>query len=233
MSRIRTVKPEFWKHEELSALPESVHMLAASLLNYADDEGYFNANDKLVKAECCPLREPSVSIHDALTMLSNVGYLRLGRTPDGKRYGHVINFELHQRVNRKTESKIKKMEIVWEASVITQPQLTEDSHPEGKGKEGKGTEEDTASAVPSIVFESGIIRLNASDLEKWKRAYCNLDVEAELLGLTEWAGQQPKWFFAVSGALAKRNREVGIRRLAAQSHVPTLPDGSPYPEGII
>ena len=61
MARIRTIKPEFWKHEDLSALPEITHMLAAALLGYADDEGYFNANPALVKSECLPLRESSVS----------------------------------------------------------------------------------------------------------------------------------------------------------------------------
>ena len=55
MARIRTIKPEFWRHEDLSALPADTHMLAAALLNYADDEGYFNANPKLVEAECFPV----------------------------------------------------------------------------------------------------------------------------------------------------------------------------------
>lgn len=136
MARIRTIKPGFWKDEDLSRLPESVHMLAAALLNYCDDDGYFNANEKLVMAECCPLREPSVSIHDALTALSNIGYLRLGQGPDGKRYGHIVKFTDHQRINRKTDSKIKPMQIVWESSVSTHPQLSEPSHPEGKGREG-------------------------------------------------------------------------------------------------
>jgi DNA-directed RNA polymerase specialized sigma54-like protein len=36
-------------------------MLAAALLNHADDEGFFNANARLVKAQCVPLREDSVS----------------------------------------------------------------------------------------------------------------------------------------------------------------------------
>jgi hypothetical protein len=73
--------------------------------------------------------------------------------------------------------------------------------------------EDTADAVPppAYAFESGIIRLTPSDFEKWKISFSYLDLRAELLALTEWAqqpGQREKWFFAVSGALAKRNREA-------------------------
>jgi hypothetical protein len=41
MGRIRTIKPEFWRSEDLCSLPEATHMLAAALLNYADDEGFF------------------------------------------------------------------------------------------------------------------------------------------------------------------------------------------------
>jgi hypothetical protein len=150
MARIRTIKPEFWKHEALSALPEGTHMLAAALLNYADDDGYFNANPRLIQAECCPLREPSVSIHDSLLALSNVGYLRLGNGADGRTYGHIVAFADHQRINRPTVSKIKSLDIDWGNSLSPHPQLTEPSPPEGKGKEGKGTGKgERASAPPA------------------------------------------------------------------------------------
>lgn len=135
MARIRTIKPEFWKHEVLSELPEPTHMLAAALLNHADDEGYFNANPGLVKAECFPLRESSVSIQDSLSALSNVGFIELGIGADGKRYGRVVKFDEHQRVNRPTPSKIKSIGVSWESSVSTHAQLSEHSPLERKGKE--------------------------------------------------------------------------------------------------
>lgn len=73
--------------------------------------------------------------------------------------------------------------------------------------------EDTASAVSSAAtyaFESGVIRLKQVDFDKWKEAFSYLDLRAELIGVTQWAEMQgpAKWFFAVSGALAKRNREA-------------------------
>ena len=151
MARIRTIKPEFWSHEDLSALPEATHLLAAALLNYADDEGYFNANTALIKASCSPLREPSVSIHESLKHLSNIGYLQFGSADNGKRYGRIVKFGDHQRVNRPTESKIKELRIVYESSLSAHAHLTEPSPPEGKGREGKGippTEDAFASADP-------------------------------------------------------------------------------------
>jgi hypothetical protein len=137
MARIRTIKPEFWTHEDLSALPEATHMLAAALLNHADDEGYFNANPGLIKAACCPLREPSVSIQDSLNLLFAAGFISLCTGSDGKRYGRIVKFDEHQRVNRPTLSKIKPLCNVWEASPKAHAQLSEDSPPERNREQGK------------------------------------------------------------------------------------------------
>lgn len=139
MSRIRTIKPDFWKNEDLSALPEATHMLAAALLNYADDEGYFNANVGLIKGEVLPLRDPSVTIHDSLTALKNVGYLRLGEGTNGKRYGHIVHFMDHQVINRPKQSKIKDLEIVWDDARKNHGSISDSSPPEGN-KERKGKE---------------------------------------------------------------------------------------------
>jgi len=141
MARIRTIKPEFWKHEDLSELKADTHMLAASLLNYADDEGYFNANEKLITAECCPLRDLSVTVHGSIISLCAIGYIRIGHSKDGKRYGHIINFLEHQVINRPKASKINGLDIVWDSSMNSHGLISDESHPEGKGMEGKGTGE--------------------------------------------------------------------------------------------
>lgn len=65
---------------------------------------------------------------------------------------------------------------------------------------------------PQYVFESGVIRLSEKNFTQWQEAFSHLDLKAELIGLTKWAGEQKDWFFALSGALAKRNREVKAAR---------------------
>jgi hypothetical protein len=149
VARIRTIKPEFWTHEDLSALPEPTHMLAAALLNHADDEGYFNANPGLVKAACSPLREPSVSIQDSLKLLSEIGFITLLIGENGKRYGRVNSFDLHQRVNRPTPSKIKALGVRADSSVATHTQLTEGSPPERNREQGTGNREIGSLRSPS------------------------------------------------------------------------------------
>lgn len=118
MARIRTIKPEFWKHEALCELPEATHMLAAALINYADDHGYFNANPKLIAGEIYPLREPSVSIPESLRSLHAIGYIRLGTGADGRAYGHIVEFDKHQRVSHPSDSKISCLTITWKDSGI-------------------------------------------------------------------------------------------------------------------
>ncbi len=88
--------------------------------------------------------------------------------------------------------------------------------PEAREPERK---EDTADAVSSkIIFEAGIIRLTQKHFDQWKQAFSYLDLAAELISLQEWAGGQgSRWFPAVSGALAKRNREVKAARDQPQS----------------
>lgn len=118
MARIRTIKPEFWNNEALSSLPEATHVLAAALLNHADDEGYFNANPALIKAACSALREPTIPIQKSLEALEAIGYLRLifpqenGGAPllakPGRQFGVIVNFTKHQTISRSKPSRIKQ-----------------------------------------------------------------------------------------------------------------------------
>ena len=116
-------------------------MFAAALLNYCDDEGYFNANTKLIKAALYPIREPSVSIHGMLTELSNIGYLRIGDGDDGRKYGHVVAFCEHQKINRASASKIKHLAKFTEHSLNNHGAITEDSLLE----QGTGNREQVSS----------------------------------------------------------------------------------------
>ena len=116
MARIRSIKPDFFSNEGLATVSESAQLLAAGLLCYADDEGYFNAHPGLVKAAVFPLRDPLESIEACMAALVKIGYIQLGTGIDCKRYGHVVKFLDHQRVSHPIPSKIKAMRVVWEVS---------------------------------------------------------------------------------------------------------------------
>lgn len=109
MARIRTVKPEFFTNEKLSGLPADTHLLAAALLCYADDEGFFLAHPGLVRASCMPLREDYRSPTVMLQELSNIGFLELQNGLEGKALGKIAKFCTHQSINKPTASKIKPL----------------------------------------------------------------------------------------------------------------------------
>lgn len=161
MARIRTIKPDFWKNEELSEISEPACLLAIGLLNIADDEGYFRANPSLVRAEIFPLREPSVNVPVMLKELSDIGYIRLYNGYDGKQYGHVVNFTIHQKVNKPSASKIKELLIFTEDSVNPTGILQEDSPTERKGKEKEKEEERKGKDIyVSPVFDYWVTVMN-------------------------------------------------------------------------
>lgn len=156
MARIRTIKPTFWTDEDMAEVSEAACLLAIGLLNYADDEGYFNANPKLIKAAVFPLREPYGSIPVLLQELSNCGYIRLFSAQNGKRFGLIINFTKHQVINKKTISKIKEMDLLPEGYGSDTGELP-------PGKEGKGKERNIKTTLSDARAENFIPDPEAED----------------------------------------------------------------------
>jgi hypothetical protein len=142
MGRIRTIKPDFHKNEALSSLPAEAHLLASGLLCYADDEGYFDANPKLVQAEVFPLRELEHKIEELIAMLVECGYINITLW-NGKRVGHVVTFTTHQRVNRPSPSRLKPHGTITEVSPT-----------EGKGKE---EEKEGKEAIAPEMVTRGVL----------------------------------------------------------------------------
>ena len=203
MARIRTLKPEFWKHEDLSALPEATHLLAAALLNYSDDFGYFNANPRLIQAECLPLREPSVSVPESLRSLQTINFIELGTGPTDRRYGRVVNFTEHQRVSHPTPSKIADLSIVWD--IIKKPPENIGNSPDnfapeqGTGNREQGKREAVAKSadptpdLPSIPesLKRGT-RLSLESLPDEWREFCQAE-RPDLDPERTWAIFQDHW----------------------------------------
>lgn len=176
MPRIRTIKPEFWRDDGLASVSAEACLLAVGLLNYADDEGYFNAHPRLVEADVFPLRELSGSTTVLLRELSDIGYIQVFSGTDGKTYGLIVNFCKHQVINKKAPSKIKALcglpEDYGSATVVLPP---------GKERKGKEKEikekinqkEKPAAQKRDVVIPEGVSQNTWADwlqLRKAKRA---------------------------------------------------------------
>lgn len=150
MARIRSIKPEFFTNERLSALGAPTHLLAAALLTYADDEGYFNANPGLVRAACGPLRDDFANIPEMLASLLRIDYIRFYDGSNGSRYGHIVEFSKHQRVDHPSASKIKPLLLAPEILAKPREVVAPD---QGSGNREQGTGKKTLAAAQPSEFD--------------------------------------------------------------------------------
>lgn len=208
MARIRTIKPEFWQNERLSTLPLEAHFLAAALLNYADDFGYFNAHPGLIRAACVTLREDFQNIPELLRSLQSVDYIRLGTGSDGRLYGWIVGFSEHQKVSHPATSKIAGIvEFPEPASNSMEPLRNPpeklQSPPEALRPEGNGMEQGRESILRSApaaldgfdrFYSAYPKRKSRGDAEKaWKALQPDTELQALIAAAIEKAKDCDEW----------------------------------------
>lgn len=108
MARIRTIKPEFFKHEDLfdaeqeTGLP--LRLAFAGLWTVCDREGRFEWRPRSIKTDVLPYDD--VDFSRVLDTLATRGFVVRYRVA-GKDYGLVPGFSRHQVINnRESDSKL-------------------------------------------------------------------------------------------------------------------------------
>lgn len=99
MARIRTIKPEFFYHEELAKISPHARLLAIGMLCLADCEGRIRWVPMQVHSQVFPW-EDNVKIEVLLGEVSGCGYC-FPYEVLGKRYVQICNFRKHQRLSGK------------------------------------------------------------------------------------------------------------------------------------
>lgn len=177
--RIRTIKPYFWKHPLTGRLSGDAKWLAVALLNVADDEGYFHADEYYLRGEVDPFAKDTKTISKSLDELANIEFIKIVTHPKMGKIGRICKFKEHQVINRPTSSSIKGYYLasntqthgaLSEDSLTTHTQLTDDSLPEGKGKEGNGMERNRIPSLEewlSYSKEIGFDESNAEQTYNW------------------------------------------------------------------
>lgn len=191
--RIRTVKPAFWANEKMAALPDFARLLALGLLNYADDFGYFWANPLMIRGALFPFDEDSSKVRKALAQLAVEGYLRIGKTPDGREAGHIINFTKHQRVDRPAASEIQPLVSFDDDSANVLRLFDDESSLDRKGMEGIGrdrkgsTPRPPAAEIEERIYEAYPRKVGKQDALKAIRKALdgNPALADRMLGLVE------------------------------------------------
>lgn len=161
-ARIRTIKPEFFKHEDLydaeqeSGLP--LRLAFAGLWTVCDKEGRFEWRPRALKIEVMPYDD--VDFSRVLHALTTRGFIIRYRVGD-KEFGCVPSFGKHQVINNR-ESPSEIPEPPQAAEILTEstraprvndacPTRQQHAQAEGEGEgEGDKEEEECASAISNL-----------------------------------------------------------------------------------
>jgi hypothetical protein len=98
MAKIRTIKPELFRHEGLQELQTTttlpVMLVFAGLFTQSDREGRFKWNPRILKLDILPFLPFDMA--EALVALAQAGFIRR-YTVSGKTYGDIPSWSQHQR----------------------------------------------------------------------------------------------------------------------------------------
>lgn len=198
MARIRTVKPEFFKHEEIyqAEIEEKLPLRLAfiGLFGVCDREGRFKWRPNQIKLDILPYDKVDFSL--VLDALATRGFIEEYESEDGERFGFIPTFLDHQVINnRESESKIISP---FDASVTRNPRDL--ILHKGKGKEGKGKERNGRDLVllefidkDFDIFWNAYPRKDKKEEAKksWNKIRPNIEVVIQAL---QWQKQLPGWF---------------------------------------
>ena len=145
--RIRTIKPEFWRSEDIAALSIEDRLLFIGLWSYVEDNGVGRDEPQLIQCDLYPLdtfTEASLRTHGGLMRLSQQGLITRYEGPDGRKYLQVNSWDKHQKINRPSKPRFPQYNAenctLTEGSLSPHCTLTEGSLPEqGTGNREQGT----------------------------------------------------------------------------------------------
>lgn len=209
MSRIRTIKPEFWSNEQVMECSTTARLLFIGLWNFADDAGRHALAYKQIKALVFPGDDISTDTIQELFGELSTNNLLITYIADNKEFFQITGWH-HQKIDKPRESKIPPP-----SGIVAEHSTNVRTGREGKVVEGNGREKkDGDAGAPKVgyAFEGSIIRLKLEQLAKWKVAYKNIsDWPATLTKADDYYSQNPpkdgKWFFPLSGWLERENKQ--------------------------
>lgn len=159
--RIRTIKPDFFLHEELFDLEEStglpVRLAYQGLWCASDREGRFVWRPRKLKAQILPF--DSVDFSRVLDALITRGFV-VRYTSGGEAFGYIPSFTAHQVINNREQESVlpDPVEAANDAELTRAPRVNDacptplkralaEGNREGEGNmEGKGRECSDAKA---------------------------------------------------------------------------------------
>lgn len=147
--RIRSLKPEIIENARTAALSSEAFRLFIGCIAQADDYGNFIAEPKKLEGAVFWACDPRESVQALLEILARVSLVKLYAV-DGRRFGHLIGWFEHQKVDHPGKPKVPGPETADPPSPrgvgVSRETLANDSRdpretlaPDGMGWDGMGS----------------------------------------------------------------------------------------------
>jgi len=170
--RIRTIKPEFYRSQDIANLSREDRLLFVGLWSYVDDNGVGVDDYRLIVADLFPLDEDQVEtrayVREGLARLSR-GSLLTRFTVDDRRYLYINSWDKHQRVDKPNRPRFPRPDDPLTST--NEPTLatpSRDNRACSKEQRNRGTEEKDKNTRPKAAEP---IDLAADLFEKFWAAY--------------------------------------------------------------
>lgn len=141
MARIRTIKPGFFRHEDLFEAEKSsgfpLRLIFAGLWTVADREGRFEWKPRAIKLDVLPYDD--IDFAAALEALAAHGFI-VKYTIGARTFAHIPSWGKHQQVNvREAKSEIPAPDNFSASTCTHMPEPVQDHGEQEQEQEGKGT----------------------------------------------------------------------------------------------
>lgn len=171
--RIRSIKPEFWRSDDIDALDWHARLLFIGLWSYVDDNGVGRDRVSDIVADLFAgdlsgnPPETLRRVTEGLETLENGGQI-VRYVSEGRRLLYITAWDKHQQISHPNKVRYARpTRGNTESSAISQESSGEspETYPTGAGEQGSsGTEEQGTKRASSTVAE-----LDAEFEEFWKR----------------------------------------------------------------
>ena len=205
MARIRTIKPDFFRHEELQEL-EAAHLgkfpmlVFEGLWGHCDKAGRFEWRPRQLKLDILPFL--NFDMAETLSILERAGFIQRYEA-DGKQYGSVPTFLDHQRISGKEaqepakhpEPPVKQRGKKREATEKHQGRQEEEGNgvQEGNGKGGTASPLTSDPEVALIAWNQLAERIDLPKVQRFTSAR-----KRSLVARLRDYGGVPGWMTALS-----------------------------------
>jgi hypothetical protein len=195
MARIRYLKPDFFKDEDLAELPPILRLFFEGLWCHADKAGRLEDRPLRLRADIMPY-EKDFDSEAALDTLAHPKIHSPKRKPfivryeiDGEKYIQILSWEKHQKPHHtEAESAIP--------AVPSKKDKSKNGEYKGNGEcsYSECSDYEPVKNVQSHVKNTLIFNLQTTewegigdkDLVRWKEAYPACDIKIELARMREW-----------------------------------------------